>query len=59
MYAVIQNTEKGYLPSLVNMNDERYCDMVMAGYETIEKGTRKEMQEIVDNMIVEFASNLD
>ena len=59
MYAVIQNVDKGYLPSIVNMNTETYPDLIMAGYDTIQTGTKREMMELMEEMIMDYAALCD
>ena len=56
MFAIIQNTEKQTLPTVININDQHYPDFIMSGYEEIERGTKREMNTLYEEMIIEYAS---
>lgn len=58
MYALLSKNES-YLPTMVNMNSFNFPDYVQSGYEIIQSGTKREIKEIYEELIVEFASNLD
>lgn len=58
MYALLTNPET-HLPTVMNVNSFYYPDLIQKGYEPIVTGTKKEVNEIYEALIVEFASNLD
>jgi len=59
MYAIVTQSDKGYLPTVISMNDPKYCDMMMAGYEQIETGTRKEMLDRQKELIEDFVYEMN
>lgn len=58
MYALITKSEN-YLPTMVNMNSNSFPDFVQSGYEILKEGTKREIEKEYDELIVEFASNMD
>lgn len=58
MYALLTNPET-LLPTVINTNSFYYPEMIQKGYEPLLTGTKKEINEIYEQLIVEFASNLD
>ena len=43
------------LPTIVSMLSTEYVELSMAGYNVIDTGTRKRLEKVEEEMIVDFA----
>ena len=47
------------LPTVVSTNSTTYPELMQAGYQFIQYGTRKDLIEIEEEMMVDFVSDLE
>lgn len=47
------------LPTVISTNSHSYPELIQSGYQAIQFGTKKELDEIEAEMIYEFAGQND
>lgn len=47
------------MPTVVSVNSNTYPELMQAGYQVIQSGTRKQLEEIEAEMLVDFVNQFD
>lgn len=47
------------LPTIVNSNSKTYAELMQAGYQPIQTGTKKQLEEIEEEMLEQFVDELE
>ena len=56
MYAVI-NREDISIPTVINENDKSFPEYLMAGYEIVSEGTKRECLEVEAEILSQYQIN--